>query len=73
VVELSAYYLEVLHSSILRSHKHHSLTDVGAELLIVRMGISGKLDEVVVNPLPLLHFVCLFEINYRWLIFIDSN
>jgi hypothetical protein len=39
------------------------MPDFGVVELVVGLSVGGELDEIVVNPLPPLHFVCLFEVD----------
>ena len=41
-------------------------------LLIVGLGVGDQLNEVVINPLPALHFVGLLEVNDTFLALVPS-
>jgi len=47
----------------LGGHENDALPDSGVVELIVGLSVGGELDEIVVDPLPPLHFVGLFEVD----------
>ena len=44
-------------------HENDALPDFGVVELVVGLSVGGEMDEVVVNPLPPLHFVGLFKVD----------
>jgi hypothetical protein len=47
----------------LSGHENDALPDSGVVELVVGLSVGGELDEIVIDPLPLLHFVGLFEVD----------
>lgn len=53
-------------------HENYALTDLGVVLLVVGLGVGDQLNEVVIDPLPALHFVGLLEVNDTFLALVPS-
>lgn len=63
MVELPATEDEVLELAVLGGHENDALPYLGVIELVVRRSVGGQLDEVVLDPLPLLHSVGLFKVD----------